>query len=41
MLGHLFTLWGEGDRLIEYRPMVEGVKLLNEYKSKNMKKLAD
>jgi hypothetical protein len=35
MLGHLFTTWGgKKDALTEYRPLVEGLKLLNWF-SKN------
>ena len=32
MLGHLFTLWSsvEGEQLVTYPPMVEGLKLINK-----------
>jgi len=33
MLGHLFTLWssGKGGKLLNYPPMIEGLKLAKPY----------
>jgi hypothetical protein len=36
LLGHLFTTWGvKKENLIEFQPLVEGLKLLKESKQGN------